>query len=158
MVGLPDRWDQAISPGGCSWPLAWRPISPHSLRQYVLPGFGTQADTPRLFHGNLLGGRQPRRKLREQRISRDRILFPGLAVVVPPTLRDLQCGDCGADNSLSPCLKTYDVEWVTSFVARDGSQCVCVYEARDAESVRSAYRAAKVPFQFKVWPATRYSR
>ena len=61
-------------------------------------------------------------------------------------------------DTLSPCLKTYDVEWVTSFVARDGSQCVCVFEARDAESVRNAYRAAKVPFQFKVWGATRYSR
>ena len=60
-------------------------------------------------------------------------------------------------DALSPCLKTYDVNWVSSFVARDGSQCVCVYEAPDAESVRRAYRLAEVPFQFKVWPATRYS-
>jgi hypothetical protein len=60
-------------------------------------------------------------------------------------------------DALSPCLKTYQVKWVSSFVARDGSQCVCVYEASDAESVRRAYREAEVPFQFKVWAATRYA-
>jgi len=59
-------------------------------------------------------------------------------------------------DALSPCLKTYDVKWVNSFVARDGSQCVCVYDAADAESVRRAYRSANVPFPFKVWAATRH--
>jgi hypothetical protein len=62
----------------------------------------------------------------------------------------------GYTDALSPCLKTYDVKWVSSFVARDGSQCICVYEAPDAEAVRQAYRAAEVPFQFKVWPANHY--
>lgn len=63
----------------------------------------------------------------------------------------------GYSDTLSPCLKTYDVTWVSSFVARDGTQCICVYEAPDAESVRRAYKTAEVPFQFKVWPATRYA-
>ncbi|HXJ19537.1 MAG TPA: nickel-binding protein [Polyangia bacterium] len=60
-------------------------------------------------------------------------------------------------DALSPCLKTYDVRWVSSYVARDGSQCVCIYEAPDAESVRRAYRAAAVPFKHMVWAATRYT-
>jgi hypothetical protein len=60
-------------------------------------------------------------------------------------------------DALSPCLKTYAVKWVGSYVAHDGSQCVCVYDAPDAESVRRAYRSAEVPFQFKVWGATRYA-
>ena len=63
----------------------------------------------------------------------------------------------GYTDKLSPCLRTYDVKWVASYVARDGSQCVCVYEANDAESVRQAYRSAQVPFQFKVWPATHHT-
>ena len=61
------------------------------------------------------------------------------------------------NEALSPCLKVYDVKWVSSFVASDGTQCVCVYEAPDADSVRRAYRTAEVPFQFKVWAATRYA-
>ena len=60
-------------------------------------------------------------------------------------------------DALSPCLKMYDVKWVSSYVAQDGSQCVCVYDAPDAESVRRAYRAAETPFQYKVWGATRYA-
>jgi hypothetical protein len=62
----------------------------------------------------------------------------------------------GYADKLSPCLRTYDVTWVASYVARDGSQCVCIYEASDAESVRRAYRVANIPFQFKVWPATHH--
>ena len=60
--------------------------------------------------------------------------------------------------ALSPCLKTYDVKWVSSYVGRDGSQCICVYDAPDAESVRRAYRAAEAPFSYKVWGATRYAQ
>jgi hypothetical protein len=60
-------------------------------------------------------------------------------------------------SALSPCLKTYDVKWVHSYVSGDGSHGVCVYEAADAESVRRAYRSAEVPFEFRVWGATRYA-
>jgi hypothetical protein len=57
---------------------------------------------------------------------------------------------------LSPCLQRNDVAWVTSFIAADGTQCRCVYDAADAEAVRASYRAAKMPF-VKVWRARRSS-
>jgi hypothetical protein len=55
---------------------------------------------------------------------------------------------------LAPCLQRNDVDWVTSFIAADGSRCHCIYDAADAEAVRASYRAAKMPF-VKVWRARR---
>jgi hypothetical protein len=54
---------------------------------------------------------------------------------------------------VSPCLPVYDVHWLSSYIAADGTRCVCVYEAPDAESVRRAYRAAEVEF-VNVWAAS----
>lgn len=54
---------------------------------------------------------------------------------------------------VSPCLPVYDVHWLSSYIATDGTRCVCVYEAPDAESVRRAYRAAEVDF-VNVWAAS----
>jgi hypothetical protein len=56
-------------------------------------------------------------------------------------------------DELSPCLPVYDVHWLSSYIAADGSRCVCVYEADTAEAVRRAYRTAGVPFE-SVWPAS----
>jgi hypothetical protein len=56
-------------------------------------------------------------------------------------------------DKVSPCLGVYDVEWVSSYIASDGSRCVCVYEAKDAETVRKVYRTARVPFE-NVWAAS----
>ena len=53
---------------------------------------------------------------------------------------------------LSPCLPVEGVTWLSSYIAADGSRCVCVYDAPDAESVRRAYRKAGVPFD-NVWTA-----
>ena len=53
---------------------------------------------------------------------------------------------------VSPCLGVYEVEWLSSYIASDGTRCVCVYQANDAESVRKVYRAAGVPFE-NVWSA-----
>ena len=53
---------------------------------------------------------------------------------------------------LSPCLPVEGVTWLASYVANDGTRCVCVYDAPDAESVRRAYRKAGVPFE-NAWPA-----
>jgi hypothetical protein len=53
---------------------------------------------------------------------------------------------------VSPCLGVYEVEWLSSYIASDGTRCVCVYEAKDAESVRKVYRTAGVPFE-NVWTA-----
>lgn len=64
---------------------------------------------------------------------------------------DLSQGSPVADK-VSPCLPVYDVHWLSSYIARDGTRCVCVYEAPDAEAVRRTYRAAGVPFE-NVWAA-----
>lgn len=58
---------------------------------------------------------------------------------------------------VSPCLPIYDVTWLRSFIARDGTRCVCVYEAPDAEAVRHAYRAAGAQFD-NAWPARPFER
>jgi hypothetical protein len=52
---------------------------------------------------------------------------------------------------VSPCLPVYDVTRLHSFISRDGTRCVCVYEAADAEAVRHAYRAAGANFD-NAWP------
>lgn len=64
---------------------------------------------------------------------------------------DLSKGSPVADK-VSPCLPIYDVRWLSSYIASDGTRCVCVYEANDAESVRRVYRAAGVDF-VTVWSA-----
>jgi hypothetical protein len=66
----------------------------------------------------------------------------------------LPAGAINPDSKVSPCVKTHEITWVSSFLARDGSRCLCVYEAADAEAVRRAYRSAEVAFR-AVWPASR---
>jgi hypothetical protein len=56
-------------------------------------------------------------------------------------------------DQLSPCLPVYDVTWLSSYIASDGSRCVCVYEAENAEAVRRVYRTAGVRFE-NIWPAS----
>ena len=41
---------------------------------------------------------------------------------------DLSQGSPVADK-ISPCLPVYDVAWLSSYIASDGTRCVCVYEA-----------------------------
>jgi hypothetical protein len=53
---------------------------------------------------------------------------------------------------LDPCLEGRDVRWVTSFISLDRRHRICVFEAADAETVRSSYRSANVAF-VRVWPA-----
>lgn len=65
---------------------------------------------------------------------------------------DLTQGSPVADK-VSPCLPVYEVTWLSSYIARDGSRCVCVYEADNAEDVRRVYRTAGVPFE-NVWAAS----
>jgi hypothetical protein len=48
---------------------------------------------------------------------------------------------------LQPCLEARSVRWIESFFALDRSRRVCIFEAADAESVREAYRSAKVGFE-----------
>ena len=65
---------------------------------------------------------------------------------------DLSQGSPVAD-TVSPCLPIHDVTWVSSYIANDGSRCVCVYEAESAEAVRRVYRTAGVAFE-NVWAAS----
>lgn len=65
---------------------------------------------------------------------------------------DLSQGSPVADK-VSPCLPVYDVTWLSSYIATDGTRCVCVYEAGDAETVRHVYRTAAVAFE-NVWTAS----
>lgn len=65
---------------------------------------------------------------------------------------DLSQGSPVADK-VSPCLPVYDVTWLSSYIASDGTRCVCVYEAENAESVRRVYRQAGVAFE-NVWEAS----
>lgn len=51
---------------------------------------------------------------------------------------------------VSPCLGVEGVTWRSSFIASDGTRCICVYDAPDAESVRRVYRSAGVAFE-KAW-------
>ena len=50
--------------------------------------------------------------------------------VDPPI--DLSQGSPVADK-VSPCLPVYDVHWLSSYISTDGTKCVCVYEAADAD-------------------------
>jgi hypothetical protein len=50
------------------------------------------------------------------------------------------------------CLDEHQATWVTSYMALDRRRRVCVFEARDAEAVRQAYRNSGVKFE-RVWAA-----
>jgi hypothetical protein len=50
------------------------------------------------------------------------------------------------------CLDLYNVKFLKTYFAADRKRMICVYEAPDAEAVRSANRQAGVPFE-AVWTA-----
>jgi hypothetical protein len=52
----------------------------------------------------------------------------------------------------SDCLEERHARWVTSYMALDRRRRVCVFEARDAEAVREAYRMSGTKFE-RVWSA-----
>jgi hypothetical protein len=53
---------------------------------------------------------------------------------------------------LDPCLDARGVRWVQSFLALDRKSRICIFDAPDAETVRAAYRSAKVGF-VRAWAA-----
>jgi len=53
---------------------------------------------------------------------------------------------------VSPCLDERHATWVTSYFAVDRKRRICVFEARDAEAVRQAYRMSGVKFE-RAWVA-----
>jgi hypothetical protein len=48
------------------------------------------------------------------------------------------------------CLEKHGVRFVASYFSADKTRMICVYEAPDAESVRTANRVSGVPFD-RVW-------
>jgi hypothetical protein len=53
---------------------------------------------------------------------------------------------------VTPCLDERHATWVTSYMATDGRRRVCVFEAKDAESVRQAFRLSGAKFEH-IWAA-----
>jgi hypothetical protein len=47
---------------------------------------------------------------------------------------------------LDPCLEVRGIRWMRSWLSTDRTWGICEFEAADAESVREAYRSAKVKF------------
>jgi Nickel responsive protein SCO4226-like len=56
---------------------------------------------------------------------------------------------------LDECLEVRNGAWVRSYYSKDKKRCICEFEAPDAESVRTALRSAKAPFD-RVWSADLY--
>jgi hypothetical protein len=56
-------------------------------------------------------------------------------------------------SKVDPCLDAHGVRWVESYIGANGDRRICLFEAPDAESVRSAFRSARATFE-RVWPAT----
>jgi hypothetical protein len=70
-----------------------------------------------------------------------------------PPISDDQLYD--ASVALEPCLKVRNVRKLRSYVSEDHTRGFCEFEAADAESVREAYRSAKIKFE-NVWTAELY--
>jgi hypothetical protein len=54
--------------------------------------------------------------------------------------------------ALTPCLEARNVRRLRTYLATDRTRGFCEFEAADAESVREAFRSAKVKFE-NVWSA-----
>jgi len=57
----------------------------------------------------------------------------------------------GAFDALKPCLEIRNIRRLRSWLAEDRRRMICEYHAPDAQTVREAYQAAKVPY-VSVWP------
>ncbi len=59
----------------------------------------------------------------------------------------------GAAANAAWCLRTWGAHLERSYLSGDGSRCLCVFTAPDAEAVRQAQKLSGLPFEV-VWPAT----
>lgn len=66
----------------------------------------------------------------------------------PLTDRDLEI----ASAALAPCLEVRNIRKLRSVISEDRRRGYCEFEAADAETLREAYRSAKVGFR-SVWSA-----
>jgi hypothetical protein len=68
-----------------------------------------------------------------------------------PPLTEEQFYEQIADK-LNACLDARAARWITSYMASDGRRRICVFEAKDAEAIRQAYRLTGLKFD-RVWSA-----
>lgn len=66
----------------------------------------------------------------------------------PRTFAELQA----AEDAALWCFNLHEVQAVVSYLSKDRMRMVCLYQAPDAESVRTANRQAGLPFE-AVWSA-----
>ena len=52
------------------------------------------------------------------------------------------------------CLELYRVKPVSSYLMPDGMRMVCVFQAPDAQALRSVARSNDFPVDFTVWTST----
>jgi len=52
------------------------------------------------------------------------------------------------------CMELYGVQPQRHYLARGGLHCVCVFDAPDAEAIRSAFRTAEAAAPKAIWAAT----
>lgn len=58
------------------------------------------------------------------------------------------------DNKTLTCMEIYGAHARRHYLARGGLHCMCVFDAPDAEAVRSAYRMADSSLPKNIWAAT----
>ncbi|MGH9457386.1 MAG: nickel-binding protein [Thermoanaerobaculia bacterium] len=62
-----------------------------------------------------------------------------------------------AARRIDRCLEAHGAQWMRSYLSDDRKRMICEFEAADAESVRSSYRAAGVAFD-ACWVAMVFAR
>jgi hypothetical protein len=60
-----------------------------------------------------------------------------------------------AAKTLAPCLEVRNIKKLRSVISADRLRGYCEFEAPDAETLREAYRSARIAFR-SVWPAQIY--
>jgi hypothetical protein len=55
--------------------------------------------------------------------------------------------------ALGPCLESRSIRRLRSWISQDRRRALCEFYAADAESVREAYRSAKVNY-LRIWSGT----
>jgi hypothetical protein len=70
------------------------------------------------------------------------------AFAQPVTFAEIQA----VESRGASCLDAHGVRFLKSYFSRDRRRMICLYEAKDAESVRLAERKARVPFD-EAWTA-----
>lgn len=80
--------------------------------------------------------------------ERKQIVIVERAFDAPTSFDHLQ----GLEEGVAWCLEQYDVRFLRSYLSLDARSMVCVYDAPDAEAVRTTQRRGQLPFS-RIWSA-----